>query len=326
MEFKNQPTGPCPECRFEVKRSELTFLGDAVDAGKKKGASGEDQKPAAIKTNEVTTMDINGFHLSTKDSVSVALATANDRRALQDSLTDSEKRQQRAVCHTLPPEFLTAWNDGINIIGTKVACLLKEIKTMTDKDPTSKAVVFSQFLNILDVAGQELSVRGINLVRVDGHMKQHQRADAIDSFQNNPNTRVLLLSMRAGAAGLNLMAANYCFLMDPAMNSAIEEQAIDRVHRIGQTREVYVKRLIIKDSIEERILSNRRSLAADRPNTSTQIDGSDGLEEEDNFDKKQAAKRDRHEDENDMGEKKFQRLRQLEALFGCSALVKVTKA
>merc|ERR1712087_1006292 len=125
---------------------------------------------------------------------------------------------------------------------------------------------------------------------------------------------------RAGAAGLNLMAANYCFLIDPAENSAIEEQAIDRIHRIGQTRPVFVKRLIIKDSIEERILENRRSLSADRPAASTQLDGAGVLEEEDC--EQQSKKRDRHEDENDMGEKRFQRLRQLEALFGCSATVR----
>lgn len=62
-------------------------------------------------------------------------------------------------------------------------------------------------------------------------MKQYQRADNISNFTTDPETKVLLLSMRAGAAGLNLMAANYCFLMDPATNAAIEEQAIDRIHR-----------------------------------------------------------------------------------------------
>lgn len=97
-----------------------------------------------------------------------------------------------------------------------------------------------------------------------------------------------------------------------------------RIHRIGQTRPVFVKRLIIKDSIEERILENRRSLAADRPSASTQLDGTAGLMEEDDF--SQSKKRGRHEDESSMVEQKFQRLRQLEALFGCSGTVKVAKA
>ena len=85
-----------------------------------------------------------------------------------------------------------------------------------------------------------------------------------------------------------------------------------------------MKRLIIKDSIEERILSTRRSLAADRPTASTQLDGTGLMEEEEKL-LEEPKKRGRHEDEDDMGEKRFQRLRQLEALFGCSTTVKVTK-
>ena len=86
---------------------------------------------------------------------------------------------------------------------------------------------------------------------------------------------------------------------------------------------MFVKRLIIKDSIEERIIETRRSLAADRPTASTQLDGTCLMEEEDGIE--QSKKRKRRDDENGMGEKTFQRLRQLEALFGCSATVRVTK-
>lgn len=131
--------------------------------------------------------------------------------------------------------------------------------------------------------------------------------------------------------------------MDPAMNSAVEEQAIDRwvyfdrhlglsqkhpsifvrpsrIHRIGQTKQVFVKRLIIKDSIEERILETRRSLAADGPKTSTHLDGT-GLLEEKGF-----LRPGRHEDHAYMGEKTFQRLRMLESLFGFSTNTNATKA
>lgn len=192
-----EPTGKCPECREAIKKSEVTFLGHAEDAGKTVSRNAEeDQKPEAKKELKESTFDINGFCLSTKDTFASVSSGADDRRVLYQPLDDTEKRQQRMFCHTLPPEFLTAWNIGFNAIGSKVACLLEEIKSMRAKDPTSKAVVFSQYLGTLDVAGQEMVARGINFARVDGTMQQHQRADAIHSFTNDQETIVLMLSMR----------------------------------------------------------------------------------------------------------------------------------
>jgi hypothetical protein len=93
-----------------------------------------------------------------------------------------------------------------------------------------------------------------------------------------------------------------------------------RIHRIGQTRPVIVKRFIIKDSVEERILSSRRALVADRPEVSTAIDGT-AMEES----LARPAKRARHDDEGDMEGRRFQRLEMLESLFGCSATVRVSR-
>lgn len=236
LSSSREPTGPCPECREKFAKSELTFLGDAEDAGKTASLT-QDQKPKSSECKE-SNFDINGFQLSTKDTFAAA-SGAGDRRVVYQPLNDTEKRQQRAFCHTLPSEFLTAWDSGSNSIGTKIARLLEEIKLMKQKDPTAKAVVFSQFLGTLDVAQQELLARGFSVARVDGKtrwfvfshirvqlrsynkfilpqtptgmMKQHQRADAIYSFQNDPNTRVLLLSMRGefslgvSAVGLTLL-------------------------------------------------------------------------------------------------------------------------
>ena len=105
------------------------------------------------------------------------------------------------MCHFSNPSsspYLTSntQNTGYNNIGTKVARLLEEVKLMTQKDPTSKAVVFSQFLGTLNVIGEEMTIRGVAFARVDGMMKQHHRADAINSFTTDPKTKVLLPSMR----------------------------------------------------------------------------------------------------------------------------------
>mmetsp|Transcript_37404 Transcript_37404/g.89608 ORF Transcript_37404/g.89608 Transcript_37404/m.89608 type:complete len:131 (+) Transcript_37404:2-394(+) len=130
------------------------------------------------------------------------------------------------------------------------------------------------------------------------------------------------------------MAANYCFLMDPATNAAIEEQAIDRIHRIGQTRPVTVKRLILKDTVEQRIIESRRSIGADGPSASTQIDGTNAMdieaqqlsEEGKQIPRNFRRAGNRAADEINLDEQKFNRLRQLESLFGSSATLLVHKA
>lgn len=156
-----EPHGACPECRDKFTRSELTFLGDADDAGKSTVAEDDNHKPEAIENKMETNVNINGFNLTTKDVlVSSSASGANYRRVVYEPLTAAEKSAQRSCCHTLPAEFLSSWNRGVTLIGTKVARLVEEINDMIQKDPTSKAVVFSQFLGTLDVAGQELIERG----------------------------------------------------------------------------------------------------------------------------------------------------------------------
>ena len=91
-------------------------------------------------------------------------------------------------------------------------------------------------------------------VRLDGAMSAEQRQAALHKFREDPKVKVLLLSLRAGGVGLNLTAAQHVFLMDPWWNPAVEEQAIDRVHRIGQLHPVKVTRFVVRGTVEERIL------------------------------------------------------------------------
>lgn len=101
-------------------------------------------------------------------------------------------------------------------------------------------------------------------MRLDGAMSQMQRQNAVMSFNTDPTVTVFLVSMKAGGLGLNLTAGSRVFLLDPWWNPATEDQAIDRVHRIGQTREVIVYRFIMEGTVEERILElqeKKRNLA-----------------------------------------------------------------
>jgi SNF2 family DNA or RNA helicase len=317
-------TGHCPCCRDVMKRSEITFLGDATDAGTASGGAKEmeeDSKPAAIVSSSSNS---NGFQTTVKDlHARVSAAEASTIRASRSVMSGkdlhSALHEDRARLHTLDEKLLTSYYDCETKVGTKVARLLHEINAMTTKSAKSKCVVFSQFAGVLDVAAEELTIRGIGFVRIDGKMKQHERADALLEFSSNPNAKVFLLSMRSGAVGLTLTAADHCFIMDIAQNSAIEEQAIDRIHRIGQVNPVTVKRLVIEGTVEERLLGVRRSLAADDGSTGT-ICGASALDDDET---KRPAKRARTTETQDDGIRlddgnRQRRVEMLEELFGCT--------
>jgi len=115
-----------------------------------------------------------------------------------------------------------------------------------------KALVFSQWTGLLDLVEPHLSTREIQFTRLDGSTRD--RGAVVDSFQEPAGPPVLLLSLTAGGTGLNLTAADHVFLLDPWWNPAVEDQAADRAHRIGQDRPVMVYRLVAKDTVEERVL------------------------------------------------------------------------
>jgi SNF2 family DNA or RNA helicase len=125
-----------------------------------------------------------------------------------------------------------------------------------------RALVFSQWTSLLDRVEPVLNAAGIAFSRLDGSTRD--RAGVVDGFQRPDGPPVLLISLRAGGTGLNLTAADTVFLLDPWWNPAVEDQAADRAHRIGQDRPVLVYRLVARDTVEERILdlqARKRELA-----------------------------------------------------------------
>ncbi|MEE8587362.1 MAG: DEAD/DEAH box helicase, partial [Acidobacteriota bacterium] len=121
-----------------------------------------------------------------------------------------------------------------------------------------KALVFSQFTSFLALVRQRLESEGIYCYEyLDGRIRK--RAPRVERFQNDPSCKLFLISLKAGGLGLNLTAADYVFLLDPWWNPAVEAQAIDRAHRIGQTRQVFAYRLIARDTVEEKILELQQS-------------------------------------------------------------------
>ncbi len=129
-------------------------------------------------------------------------------------------------------------------------------------DEGHKALVFSQFTELLGLLRLRLDEAGVTYEYLDG--KTRDRGERVERFSNDPACRVFLISLKAGGLGLNLTAAEYVFLLDPWWNPAAEAQAIDRAHRIGQSRHVFAYRLIAKDTVEEKVAelqASKRELA-----------------------------------------------------------------
>ena len=129
-----------------------------------------------------------------------------------------------------------------------------------------KALIFSQFLGMLALIKKKLTELEIPFEYFDGSTTAPDREKAIRAFQDNDSCRVFLISLKAGGVGLNLTAADYVYIVDPWWNPAVEQQAIDRTHRIGQTKNIFAYRMICKDSIEDKILllqDRKRLLAKD---------------------------------------------------------------
>jgi non-specific serine/threonine protein kinase len=129
-----------------------------------------------------------------------------------------------------------------------------------------KALIFSQFLGMLALIKQKLIEDNIAFEYFDGSTSAQDREKAIQHFQNNEDCRVFLISLKAGGVGLNLTAADYVYIVDPWWNPAVEQQAIDRTHRIGQTKNIFAYRMICIDTIEDKILQlqeRKRKLASE---------------------------------------------------------------
>ena len=127
-----------------------------------------------------------------------------------------------------------------------------------------KALDFSQFLGMLALIKEKLKELDIKFEYFDGSTSAPDREKAIQNFQNDEECRVFLISLKAGGVGLNLTAADYVYIVDPWWNPAVEQQAIDRTHRIGQTKNIFAYRMICKDTIEDKILQlqeRKRALA-----------------------------------------------------------------
>lgn len=183
-----------------------------------------------------------------------ALTAAMDVEKREDSdedLYESTQTERKGLAQKKPRITLRRVNQ---LSSAKITTLLTQLKRHKKAEPRSKSVVFSQFTSFLDILGPALEKNNISYLRFDGSMSQKDRAKVLAEFAERPKFTILLLSLRAGGVGLNLTCAKRVFMMDPWWSFAVEAQAIDRVHRMGQTEPVDVVRFVVEGSIEEKML------------------------------------------------------------------------
>ena len=164
-------------------------------------------------------------------------------------------RLRQAACH---PGLLDAKRKADT--SAKMETLIEQARQVVDEG--HKALVFSQFTSLLAIVKPILDREKIRYEYLDGSTTDRQAH--VERFQNDPDCPLFLISLKAGGLGLNLTAAEYVYLLDPWWNPAVEAQAIDRSHRIGQTQHVFAYRLITKDTVEEKVLAlqnTKRDLA-----------------------------------------------------------------
>lgn len=180
-----------------------------------------------------------------------------DRRHKLAMLLTGLTRLRRFCCN---PSLVVG---GEGLVSAKLEALAELMAEL--RDGGHRALVFSQFTDYLDIVRKMVEGKGWSMQYLDGATPLKERGRRVDAFQNGEGD-FFLISLKAGGMGLNLTAANYVLLLDPWWNPAVENQAADRVYRIGQKNPVTVYRLIASDTVEERVLElhkEKKSIAED---------------------------------------------------------------
>ncbi|MBL0741743.1 DEAD/DEAH box helicase [Chryseolinea lacunae] len=166
----------------------------------------------------------------------------------------------RQICDH--PALVEKTEDAVVKPSVKIEELTRE---MRENAGDHKFLIFSQFTEMLHLIRDEFDASGITYCYLDGSTPLNKRKDEVEKFTQDTNIKAFLISLKAGGVGLNLTVADYVYLVDPWWNPAAEQQAIDRAHRIGQTRKVFAYKMICKDTVEEKILQlqERKKMLAD---------------------------------------------------------------
>ncbi|KAJ7721949.1 SNF2 superfamily protein [Mycena maculata] len=179
----------------------------------------------------------------------------NDDTPEEKEILFGAKKKLSKEAIKLMPKFLPS---------TKMKSMMETLKKLVEEKPDEKTLIVSQWTGCLTIVSDYLTEAGIVHVKYQGDMNRNKRDQAVQVFMSKDKARVMLMSLKCGGVGLNLTRANNVISLDLGWSPAIDQQAFDRVHRLGQTRKVIVRRLVIADTVEDRILAlqeRKQSLA-----------------------------------------------------------------
>lgn len=231
----------CQNCRGPVDPTKIT---DANSFRIAHDPNAAPQEASAEETEQSADSDSDDYDSDTstdgKAKRRKKVSLAELRKAAQKN-----KREKRKYLRRLEKTWIPS---------AKVDKATDILQANEDRGQAEKTIVFSQFTSLLDLLEVPINRRGWKYVRFDGSMNIADRNASVAAFTDDPDVRIMLVSLKAGNAGLNLVAASHVILFDPFWNPYVEDQAIDRAHRIGQRREVFVHRLLIEGTVEDRII------------------------------------------------------------------------
>ncbi|EGD93398.1 SWI/SNF family DNA-dependent ATPase Ris1 [Trichophyton tonsurans CBS 112818] len=249
----------CPSCRAKVDPKKVTdhasfhkvhVSGEntAAEDGKP-GGQGDDTADSDSDSDDDNRGTLNGFIVRDQDEErrKKGKGKAKPKKTLAELKKDAQRnvKAKRKYLRTLDKRWETS---------AKVDKTIEILQSLRDSGD-EKTIIFSQFTSLLDLIEVPINRRGWNYRRYDGSMKPADRNDSVLDFTDNPDCRIMLVSLKAGNSGLNLVAASQVIILDPFWNPYIEDQAIDRAHRIGQLRPVMVHRLLVENTVEDRIIA-----------------------------------------------------------------------
>lgn len=256
----------CPNCRGKVDPKKITdhLSFKKVHFPDETGDTAESEPPEPAEDEDQDESDDS-------DQDSLSRFIVNDEGDEEASLSSKRKGKGKGKMPQKPKKTLADLKKEASknlkskrkylrrlektwISSAKIDKTMEILGNVQAGELNEKTIIFSQFTALLDLLEVPIMRRGWGYRRYDGSMKPADRNSAVLDFTDDPDCRIMLVSLKAGNAGLNLIAASQVIIFDPFWNPYIEEQAIDRAHRIGQQRQVQIHRILVEHTVEDRIL------------------------------------------------------------------------